>query len=188
LSDDYTLDYDELRRVYRVEMRSPNLTKLNENFYKELKKFLSEEKKKYAEEMQDSFSPTPLKKLNNLKKMIEKIREIRLKKCMNLCLMYSRTNDFQSEGLIDFEIDFAKGIIKLIDKQNEQTDMIYGLTKKQKKESKSSLIKVKFLQSIPAFIGSDMKEYGPYETSQICELPEDVCKILESKKIIEKVD
>jgi len=188
LNEEFTLDYDELRKIYRLETKSPNLSKLHPEFYKELKKFLSDEKKKYVEEMKDSFSPSILKKLDTLKKMIEKVREIRLKKCMNLCLMYSRTNDFKEEGLIDFEIDFAKGIIKLIDKQNEQTNIIFGISKKAKSENIQNLIKVKFLQKIPAFIGADMKEYGPFEENDVCDLPEDICSILELKKIIEKVE
>ncbi len=185
---DYNLDYDELRKVYRLETKSPKLSRLDINFYKELKKFLADEKKKYATAMEDSFSPATIKKLETLKKMIEKVREIRLKKCMNLCLMYSRTNDFKDEGLIDFEIEFAKGIIKLIDKQNEETNAIFGIKKKSKEQETKNLVKVKFLQKIPAFIGGDMKEYGPYDVEQVSRLPEDVCKILETKNLIEKVE
>jgi hypothetical protein len=187
LSDDYKLDSDELRKVYRLETTSPKLSKLDPDFYKATKKFLSEEKKKYSQALEDSFSPSSLKKLETIKKMIEKIREIRLKKCMNLCLMYSRTNAFKEESLIDFELDFAKGMIKLIDKQNEQTDSIFGINKKVKEEQ-LQVIKIKVLQKIPTFIGGDMKEYGPFEKDDICEIPESVCKILEAKKLIEKID
>lgn len=187
MSENYTLDIDELRKIYRLETKSPNLSKLDADFYKELKKFLTDERKKYAQEMKDSFSARNIKRLETIKKMVEKIRELRLKKCMNMCLMYSRTNDFSDEGLIDFEIDFAKGIIKLIDKQNDQTQQIMGIKKADVKNIKD-LIKVKFLQEIPAFIGGDLKEYGPFEKEEVCELPEDVTKLLESKKIIEILD
>jgi DNA replication initiation complex subunit (GINS family) len=188
LNDDYSLDYDELRKIYRLEVKSPKLTKLNPDFYKELKKFLVDERKRYTEEMEESFSPTSIKKFETLKKMIEKIREIRTKKCLNLCLMYSRTNDFEEEGLIDFEVDFAKGIIKLIDKQNEHSLNIFGVSKKNKKTDNLVMAKVKFIESIPAFIGADLKEYGPFEKEQVCEIPEDMIKILESKNLIKKID
>ncbi|MDD3178607.1 MAG: hypothetical protein PHR26_03760 [Candidatus ainarchaeum sp.] len=187
MSENYILDIDELRKVYRLETKSPLLSKLDPDFYKELKRFLIDERKKYAQEMKDSFSARNIKRLETIKQMVEKIREIRLKKCLNLCLMYSRTNDFSEDGLIDFELDFAKGIIKLIDKQNDQTQSIMGIKKADIKNVKD-LLKVKFLQEIPAFIGGDLKEYGPYEKDQICELPEDVCKLLESKNIIEVID
>jgi len=188
LIEDYTLDYDELRKIYRLETKSPKLTKLNSDFYKELKKFLVDERKKYTEEIEDSFSPTAIKKFETLKKMIDKIREIRLKKSLNLCLMYSRTNSFEEEGLIDFEIDFAKGVIKLIDKQNEHSQNIFGVTKRSKKQDHQNLVKVKFLEQVPAFIGADLKEYGPFEKEDVCEIPEDLIKILESRSLIKKVD
>lgn len=188
MTEDYFLDYDELRKIYRLETKSPKLTKLNPYFYKELKKFLSDEKKKYTAEIEDSFSHSAIKKFETLKKMIEKIREIRLKKCLNLCLMYSRTNNFEEEGLIDFEIDFAKGIIKLIDKQSEFSQNIFGVSKKSKKLDSIHLCKVKFQEEVPAFIGADLNEYGPFEKDEVCEIPEDLIKILESKNLIKKID
>lgn len=185
---DYNLDFDELRKIYRLETKSPKLTKLNHDFYKELKKFLTDERKKYTEEIEESFSPAVIKKFETLKKMVEKIREIRIKKCLNLCLMYSRTNNFEEEGLIDFEIEFAKGIIKLIDKQTEHSQNIFGMNRKSKKQDVTNFCKVKFQESVPAFIGADLKEYGPFEKDQVCEVPEDMIKILESKNLVKKVD
>jgi len=186
--EEYKPDFDELRRIYRLETKSPKLCKLNPLFYKSLKKFLSEEKNRYVSSMESSFSPSNIKRLENIKKMIITIRDIRIKKCMNMCLMYSRTNDFKDEGLIDFEVDFAKGMLKLIDKQAEQTDLLFGITKESKKEECANLIKLEFLQKIPSFIGSDMKEYGPFEEHQVCELPMDVCEILCAKNLAKKVE
>jgi len=188
LSDNYKVDYDELQKIYRLETKSPRLSKLDSSFYKGLKKFLTDERHKYISSIEDSFSTNTLKRFENLKRITEKIREIRIKKIMNSCLMYSRTNDFADEGLVDFEIDFAKGILKLIDKQNEQTNTIFGVSKKPQNTDTTTQVKVKFLQDIPAFIGGDMKEYGPFEINQLVEIPEDIFKILETKEIIEKVD
>ena len=185
--DEYVLDYDELRRIYRLESKSTKLSKLNKNFYKYVKKYFISEKNKYISSIETSFSNNSLKRIENLKKIINKIREIRLKKCMNLCLMYSRTNQFKEDGLIDFEVDFAKSMIKLIDKQTEYTKILFGQTK-NKKEKEVNLIKVKFLEDVPSFVGADMKEYGPFEKNKVCELPEDVCKILSSRNIIKEVE
>jgi DNA replication initiation complex subunit (GINS family) len=183
--NDYDLDFDELRKVYRLEVKSPKLSKLDVSFYKSLKKFINEEKNKYTLALED-FSPVDLKNFENLKKMVIKIREIRLKKCLNLCLIYSRTNDFKEDNLIDFEIDFVKGVLKLMDKQVEYTNSLFGVKSKVKKEV-IDLVKVKVLQSIPAFIGTDMKEYGPFEKEDVCEVPKGVFLILESKNIVKKL-
>ena len=181
---DYELDFDELRKVYRLETKSPKLSKLDPVFYKSLKNFIADEKENYAGAL-ENFSPMDLKRFENLKKMVTKIRELRLKKCLNLCLVYSRTNDFKEANLIDFEVDFVKGVLKLMDKQTEYTNTLFGV-KKQKKNITTDLIKCVVLQDIPAFIGTDMKEYGPFNKTDVCELPESVFEILVSKNIVKK--
>lgn len=184
---EYSLDYDELRRIYRLETKSPKLSKLDQSFYKELKKFIAQEKTRYFSAI-ESLSQEELKKYDALKSMISKIREIRLKKCLNLCLMYSRTKDFKEDNLIDFEVDFVKGVLKLMDKQEEYTDSLFGLNKKTKNENQLPLIKAIVLQSIPSFIAPDMKEYGPFEKEIVCELPENIFTILHSKNFVKKYE
>lgn len=186
--EEYVLDFDELRKIYRLETKFPKLHKLHPDFYKALKKFLAEETKKYAKEMEDSFNTSTIKKLTTLKKMVEKISSIRLKKSMNLCLMYSRTSDFEDDNLIDFEVDFVKNIIKLIDKYNSQKDNVLGIKKKSKTKESTDLQKVEFLQDVPAFIGGDMKEYGPFEKGTVANLSKDICKILDAQNIITRVE
>ncbi len=186
MSDNYELDFDELRKIYRHETKSARLYNLDVDFYKALKKFLSQEKKKYLEAL-ETMSQIDLKKFENLKKMVLKIREQRLKKCLNICLIYSRTNELKEDNLVDFEVDFVKNVLKLMEKQVEYTNSLFGIKKKSEKNN-SDLIKTKVLQSIPAFIGTDMKEYGPFEENDVCEIPKDVYNILVSKKIVEEVE
>jgi DNA replication factor GINS len=183
---DYKVDYDELSRIYRLETKSPKLVKLEPSFYKELKKYLIVEKTKYLAAL-ENLSPVDLKKFEMLKQTVIKIREIRLKKCLNLCLTYSRTKDFTEDNLIDFEIDFVKDILKLLDKQAEYTEGMFG-TKSSKSEKQVPLVKVTALSSIPSFIGSDMKEYGPFDKDSVCEIPENIFSILLSKNIVQKLE
>jgi DNA replication initiation complex subunit (GINS family) len=183
---EYTLDYDELRRIYRLETKSPKLSKLDVSFYKELKKFITQEKTRYFSAI-ESLSQEELKKYDALKSMVSKIREIRLKKCLNLCLMYSRTKDFKEDNLIDFEVDFVKGVLKLMDRQQEYTDSLFG-TKKTKVENSAPIIKATVLQNIPSFIAPDMKEYGPFEKEMICELPKNIFDMLHSKNFVKEYE
>ncbi len=186
MSENYELDFDELRKIYRHEKNSARLYNLDPEFYKALKKFITQEKKKYLEAL-ETMSQVDLKKFENLKKMVMKVRELRLKKCLNLCLIYGRTNEVKEEYLIDFETDFVNGVLKLMEKQVEYTNNLFGI-KKKKKDVASNLIKTKVLQSIPAFIGTDMKEYGPFEENDVCEIPEEVYNILVSKNIVEEIE
>jgi hypothetical protein len=50
------------------------------------------------------------------------------------------------------------------------------------------LVKVTALSSIPSFIGSDMREYGPFDKDAICEIPENIFLILSSKNIVQKIE
>lgn len=188
MNDVYSVDFDELKKIYRLESRSLKLTKLNPDFYKELKKFFSDEKKKYVSDIEEVFSPASIKKFETLKKMIEKIREMRTKKCLNLCLAYSRTNSLDEEGLIDFEIEFVKGIVKLIDKQNEFSQNIFGTHKKNKKQEQLPQVAVKFLEEVPAFIGADLKEYGPFGKDEVADIPQEMLKFMESKGLVKKAN
>jgi DNA replication initiation complex subunit (GINS family) len=186
MSENYELDLDELRKIYRKELNSSRLHSLDPEFYKSLKKFIIQEKKKYLEAL-ETMSQMELKKFENLKKMVLKIRELRLKKSLNLCLIYGRTNEFKEDNLVDFEADFVKGVLKLMEKQVDYTNGLFGV-KKKKEDTKTGLIKAKVLQSIPSFIGTDMKEYGPFEEEDICEIPEEVYNILVTKKIVEEIE
>jgi DNA replication initiation complex subunit (GINS family) len=186
MNEDYELDFDELRKIYRREVNSSRLHDLNQDFYKALKKFITQEKKKYLEAL-ETMSQVDLKKFENLKKMVLKIRELRLKKSLNLCLIYSRTNEFKENNLVDFEADFVKGVLKLMEKQVEYTNNLFGV-KKQKEDNPVGLVKTKVLQSIPSFIGTDMKEYGPFEEGDSCEIPKEVYNILVTKKIVEEIE
>lgn len=184
--NEYVIDYDELTKIYRLENKSPKLTKLNPSFYKSLKKFISQEKQKYLSSI-ENLSQVDLKKFETLKQTVTKIRELRLKKCLNLCLTYSRTNDFSEINLIDFEIDFVKDILKLLDKQAEYTNNLFD-SKNKKQEKQINLVKVIALSSIPVFVGSDMKEYGPFDKDSVCEIPENIFSILFSKNIVKKIE
>jgi len=184
--NEYTINYDELSKIYRLENKSPKLTKLNPTFYKELKKFINQEKTKYVSAI-ENLSQADLKKFETLKQTVNKIRDVRLKKCLNLCLTYSRTKDFCEDNLVDFEIDFVKDILKLLDKQEEHTNNLFGV-KSNKAEKQQNLVKVLALSNIPAFIGSDMKEYGPFDKDGVCEIPENIFSILFSKNIVKKIE
>ncbi len=184
--NEYTVNYDELSRIYRLESKSTKLSKLDPSFYKELKKFITQEKGNYTSAI-ENLSQADMKKFETLRQTVTKIREIRLKKCLNICLIYSRTKEFLEDNLIDFEVDFVKDIIKLLDKQAEYTDSLFGI-KASRQEKQANLVKAIALSSIPSFIGSDMKEYGPFDKDSVCEIPENIFLILSSKNIVKKMD
>ena len=49
---------------------------------------------------------------------------------------------------------------------------------KEDSENKGDLTRVKFLKSLPAFVGQDLKTIGPFEEGEEIEVPRDVAEIL----------
>ncbi len=52
---------------------------------------------------------------------------------------------------------------------------------------REKLIKVRALNNIPRFVDENMRTYGPYRIGDIFELPEDIAKLLLSRKLVEEV-
>ncbi|MEK6902307.1 MAG: hypothetical protein AABX02_01820, partial [archaeon] len=42
---------------------------------------------------------------------------------------------------------------------------------------------VRILSEIPSFVGTDLKEYGPYKTGQVVELPPKIAQLFISRKL-----
>jgi DNA replication initiation complex subunit (GINS family) len=49
-------------------------------------------------------------------------------------------------------------------------------------------VKIRFVESVPPFMGPDMKEYGPFDSEEIQELPEDIADLMIRKGCAEKIE
>ncbi|MBW3011014.1 hypothetical protein KY326_02245 [Candidatus Woesearchaeota archaeon] len=49
-------------------------------------------------------------------------------------------------------------------------------------------VKIRFIESVPPFMGPDMKEYGPFDSEEIQELPEDIADLMVRKGCAEKIE
>ena len=48
-------------------------------------------------------------------------------------------------------------------------------------------LSVKVLSDIPEFVGTDMKEYGPFKKGEVVTLPLKISKLLSDKKFVEAI-
>ncbi len=72
--------------------------------------------------------------------------------------------------------------------KEEEVDEKVGEEEKQPPVSpREKLIKVRALNNIPRFVDENMRTYGPYRIGDIFELPEDIAKLLLSRKLVEEV-
>lgn len=176
------LSYDEVRRIHRLEKASSKLVELDKDFYNDLNDFLSTERTNYMDSLK-SFSVTNMRSFTNLKRMVEEIFAMRSRKILSRALVGSRTKESSEEGLTLQEAKLFKSILSELEKHNTVLNSMFteGTTKTEKK-SQLQTQKIKISKDIPAFVGADMKEYGPFTKDQTIELPNKIAKLLVSRK------
>jgi len=179
------LDYDELRRIYRLEKNTSKLVELPEDFYNSLNEFVGSEKKKYLSSLKD-LSASKAKDFTNLKKMLEEFFGIRQKKLLNQALIALHTGEFEDAKLALQEKELFKTLISVLQKHQALFEEIFANNVSESREKKDlNFVRVKILRTVPAFMGSDMKEYGPFSESQASSLPYKVAKLLIAKNLAE---
>jgi DNA replication factor GINS len=173
------ISYDELRRIHRLEKNTSKLVEVEEDFIDSLTNFVEEEKKNYLESIKDMSHDS--RAFNNLKRIVGEIFLMRKKKILNKALIASHTKESDLDHMASQEKEFFKKLVKVIEEYSYCYDCLFG--EKEQKEQKS---KLKILKDIPTFVGTDMKEYGPFKEGDIVELPSKVSKLFLTRKIAEK--
>jgi DNA replication initiation complex subunit (GINS family) len=174
------ITYDELRRIHRLERNTSKLVDVDEDFISSIEEFAEEEKKKYLESLKN-FSSGSSREFTNLKRVVEEIFLMRKKKILNKALIASHTSDINFENMANEEKDFFKDLLKIIEDYNKHYVNLFG-----EKETKSEDSKVKILKDVPTFVGTDMKEYGPFKEGEEVSLPAKVAKLFVKRKIAEE--
>ncbi len=181
------LSYDEVRRIHRLEKNSSNLVEVDEDFYNSLKLFLADEKKSYFESLKDlSSSSVKARDFSNLKKMVEEIFVLREKKLLNKALVCARTNDSFDFPMAVQEKKMISEIVGILKKHNKLLESLFsGGSKSEDRGKGLNTLSVEILSDIPQFVGVDMKNYGPFKSGDVVELPLEVAKVLSKRKLVE---
>ncbi|MEM4598293.1 MAG: hypothetical protein QW400_01235 [Candidatus Diapherotrites archaeon] len=181
-----SIDFDELRRIHRQEKGSQQLAELGEDFMVELKAYLEEKKEEYVKRL--SAGEAPSEDFFNIQRMAKEILEIRQKKIIKKAFHAAvAEEDVEDEKLTEDEKKLFCNICKVVSEYQKSIEKIFSAEqKKKKKDSNLNTISVQIIEEVPAFVGPNMKEFGPYKKGQIVDLPEDVADILLSRKIAVK--
>ena len=171
------IDFDELRRIHRLEKNTSKLVDVDEDFIDSLQKYVEEEKKRYIASLQN-FSASEARSFTNLKRIVEEIFLFREKKILNKALIASHTNETNLENLATQERDFYKKLLKQLQSYSGCCTVMFG-----EKSKKKELVEIEILNDVPTFVGTDMKEYGPFKKGEIVEVPAKVSKLFITRKI-----
>jgi len=177
------IDFEELRRIHRQEKNSQQLAELSEDFLNELKDYLAEKKAEYLKNIEKG--STTSEDFLNIQRMAREILEIRERKILKKAFHAAMSPETEQEPLLSGEEKkLFSSIYKVVCEYKKYLDGIFVAEQKGKeKEKHLNTISVQIIEDVPAFVGANMKEFGPYKKDQLIELPQDVAEILISRKL-----
>jgi len=197
------ITYETIRNAQRAE-KEEELQKLPVNFFISIRNWLA-----HKEKLKDI---TSLLEVENAKKLLEDIINRREKKIV-LAALRTMRGELPPSNLTDDERKFFDSVIKVLksfrDDMNEKfksyaevveekiedaKKSLDDLKKEEKKEEIENIVVrpngkllVKALVDLPRFVGLDLEVYGPLKAGDIITLPEDVGKLLITRKVAENI-
>ena len=175
------IDFDELRRIHRLEKNTSKLVEVEDDFIDSLEAFVEEEKKNYLASLKN-FSSSDARAFTNLKRIVEEIFLLREKKILNKALIASHTRDVEDTKMARQELDVYKKMLKVLEDHSLLYRELFG-----EKEKAKALVEVEILKDVPTFVGTDMKEYGPFSKGDKVELPKKVSTLFLARKIAKEL-
>ena len=171
---DETITFDLIRRIQREEQRSPKLADIPAGFYDSVTSYINQKRQIAKEDRKGVLE------VKNIERLVEDIFDRRERKIVTAAVNAARTN-IQPEGMVDEERDFFDLVTATI-RQRRDSNLKKIMT--VEKGEKSDLIV--FKDEVPEFVGSDMKNYGPFKKGDIAKLPSENMKILIDQGMAER--
>jgi len=184
----FMLTFSDIYEAMRKEKYSENLQMLPKKFLVETSEYFRE-KKEFLNKEDDLFSDMAIKnkkKLDNAVSSFRDLLRIRKKKILNLAFVASQVGiskkDF--ENLMAFEKDLFEELVKALERaeKNQVADMSGSV----KDERKHRL--VRFLEGVPAFLGFDGSDVGPFAKGEVANLESEIIEILLKDRKVETID
>ncbi len=179
--------YDELYEVWKKEKDNAEIQRLPKNFYAKIASYI----KKMREENRMLDRKTTKAKLldrefKNVKIMVGALFRIRYKKLREKALARETV---ARTALTEEEEKLCEEVLSLTEAyQAFSKDVLRGHLSNIEKGAQKSMVVLRFVQEIPALVGSDMKTYGPFEPEDIATLPPENARILIKQSVAVEVD
>ncbi|OGI12657.1 hypothetical protein A3K64_03710 [Candidatus Micrarchaeota archaeon RBG_16_36_9] len=193
------ITYETVRNAHRAE-KEDELQRLPEGFFESIRNWF-----KLKEKQKDT---TSLLEVENAKKLLEDIINRRQKKIV-LAALSTMRGQLPPSGLNDEERKFFDEIVNTLKSfknvMNEKFRSFDDIAEEKIEEAKKSVeelkpiedvpavIKpngktlVKILSDLPRFVGSNMQSYGPLKIGDIITLPDEIGKLLITRKVAENI-
>jgi DNA replication factor GINS len=159
-----TITFELIRSIQREEQRGPKLTKLPNDFYRNVENYLQQ--KRNAENRK------VVLETKNVERLIEDIFNRRERKILNQAIIAARTS-IPPENLTEEEKEFFDVLVKSI--KERRKEVLNHILAEKKEELVTMIV---FNEDTPAFMGADEKTYGPFKKGDIAKLPEENIRVL----------
>jgi len=179
--------YGELYEAWKKEKENVEIQRLQKNFYAKIADYV----KKIREDRRMLDAKTTKAKLlkrefKNVNNMAKELFQLRYKKLREKSLARETV---PREVLTEEEEKLHGEILPLAEAyQAFLKDILHGRSSRIEKEKKPKKILLRFVQEIPAIVGSDMKTYGPFEPEDIATLPSENARILIKQGVAVEVE
>ena len=182
------LTFSDIYEAMRKEKYSENLQMLPKKFLVDTSDYFRE-KKEFLNKEDDLFSDMAIKnkkKLDNAVSSFRDLLRIRKKKILNLAFVASQVGiskkDF--ENLLAFEKELFEELVKALEKaeKNQVADMSGSVSNERKHKL------VRFLEEVPAFLGFDGGDVGPFSKGEVANLESEIVDILSKDKKVETLE
>jgi DNA replication factor GINS len=183
---DLSITYETLFDILRREKNHDELQKLSNDFYKDVVHYLREKKKIETEQSTTAhpFNEASLA-IMNINKMLRDLYDRREKKIISMAIDKARTGmAVTTDALLAEELQLFERLSELVSTyrigilqrvvQTEYPEVIH----KDQPRVEKKFVTVRFIISVPKFIGRNLESYGPFQPEDIASLPFDIAKIL----------
>lgn len=167
------LTYETLSRVVSQERGSKTLTGLPGEFFEDAKLYI-DTKSRLSPAKEDGWE------LDNAKRLLSDLMEIRERKILTLALFFVRSG-VSPANLARDELEFFSSLVAALKEfQDRKKVMIEG-----RPESRWV---VAMLQDVQEFLDTRMRKYGPYNKGDVATIPEEHARLLVEKNMARKLD
>ena len=218
MNNEIKITYETLYDILVLEKRSNEIQKLDHNFLRDILDYLREKSQIMGVDSGSPFGAEEQKKallqIDNARKLIREIYDLRSKKIILLARDVSRTSDHlvNKSAMLTHERSLFEETLLLLKRSRENVlDSLLllkdpllvdsssfvsplenppppkALKSESGGQSSEDLVKVRFTQEVDRFVGPGMKTFGPYSSGDEAELPEIVANIIIKKEQGEKV-
>ncbi len=179
--------YDELYELWKKEKETLDIQRLPKNFYAKVAAYIKE----MNEENRMLDKKTAKAKLlgNELQHamvVVTELLQFRYEKFLKKALVRETV---ARDALTDEEKRLYGDVLPLPEAyQAFSKDILRGQLSTVKKSQKQAMTVLRFIQEIPALIGSDLKTYGPFAPEDIATLPPENARIFIKQGVAVEVD